>query len=177
MIPVTYGYTRVSKADRDDKNLDTQLHELGQYGLRRDLIFVDDETRTTFKRPGWDQPRSTSSLTIPSSSPGKNLLYRSSDEEVAIQVHLTQREIWIVAIRENIDARDGNDGAKFYRRMMLAQGAYQADSTSERIRAGLYRVRAEDKKLGHPPALIRSGAWRPNESTPRTRRSAVPPGS
>ena len=40
MIPETYGYARVSKADRDDKNLETQLHELAQYGLRRDLIFA-----------------------------------------------------------------------------------------------------------------------------------------
>ena len=25
MIPVTYGYARVSKSDRDDRNLETQL--------------------------------------------------------------------------------------------------------------------------------------------------------
>ena len=34
MIPVTYGYARVSKADDDSKNLETQLRELGAYGIR-----------------------------------------------------------------------------------------------------------------------------------------------
>ena len=28
MIPVTYGYARVSKSDRDYRNLETQLREL-----------------------------------------------------------------------------------------------------------------------------------------------------
>ena len=72
---------------------------------------------------------------------------------MGIRADLTQREIWIVAIKENIDTSDGRYGAKFYRRMMLAQGASWADSISERIRAGLGRARAEGKKLGRPPAL------------------------
>lgn len=37
--------------------------------------------------------------------------------------------------------------------MMLSQGAYQADSSSERIRAGLDRAKAKGKKLGLPPVL------------------------
>ena len=35
----------------------------------------------------------------------------------------------------------------------MSQGAYQADSSSERIRAGQDRARAEGKKIGRPPAL------------------------
>ena len=30
MIPVTYGYARVSKTDREERNLETQLHESGK---------------------------------------------------------------------------------------------------------------------------------------------------
>ena len=37
MIPITYGYARVSKADDDSKNLETQLRELDAHGIRRDL--------------------------------------------------------------------------------------------------------------------------------------------
>ena len=155
MIPVTYGYARVSKADRDDKNQETQLRELAHHGLRREFIFVDDETGTTFKRQGWTR-------LMERVQPGDTIVVvwqdrfgRNFDEGVAIQGDLTRREIWIVAIRENIDTRDGSAGGKFYRRMMLVQGAYQADSTSERVRAGLDRARAEGKKLGRPPALTR----------------------
>ena len=56
---------------------------------------------------------------------------------MAIQADLTRREIWIVAIRENINTADDNAGANFNRVMMLAQGMYQADSTREGIRADL----------------------------------------
>ena len=34
MIPVTYGYARVSKSDRDDQNLETQLREQANQGIR-----------------------------------------------------------------------------------------------------------------------------------------------
>ena len=37
--------------------------------------------------------------------------------------------------------------------MMLAQGAYQVESTGERIRAGQARAKAEGKPPGRPPAL------------------------
>ena len=66
---------------------------------------------------------------------------------------MTRRNIGIVAIRENIDTREGSAAAKFFRRSMLAQGAYQVDSASERIRLGLDRARASGKRVGRPPAL------------------------
>ena len=37
---------------------------------------------------------------------------------------------------------------------MLAQGAYQVDSASERIMLGLDRARASGKQVGRPPALM-----------------------
>ena len=36
---------------------------------------------------------------------------------------------------------------------MLAQGAYQVDSASERIKLGLERARTSGKRVGRPPAL------------------------
>ena len=62
-------------------------------------------------------------------------LSRNFEDGVRIQADLTERNIGIVALRENIDTSDGSAAAKFFRRSMLAQGAYQVDSTSERIRA------------------------------------------
>ena len=38
MLPVTYGYARVSKADDDAKNLETQLRLLTDHGIREDLV-------------------------------------------------------------------------------------------------------------------------------------------
>ena len=80
-------------------------------------------------------------------------LSRNFDDGIRIQVELTRRNISIVAIRENIDTREGSAAAKFFRRSMLAQGAYHVDSASERIRMGLDRARANGKQVGRPPAL------------------------
>ena len=80
-------------------------------------------------------------------------LSRNFEDGVRIQAELTWRNIGIVAIRENIDTREGSGAAKFFRRSMLAHGAYQVDSASERIRLGLDRARANGKWVGRPPAL------------------------
>ena len=82
-------------------------------------------------------------------------LSRNFEDGVRIQAELASRNIGIVAIRENIDTREGSAAAKFFRRSMLAQGAYQVDSTSERIRLGLARVRASGKRVGRPLVLSR----------------------
>ena len=78
---------------------------------------------------------------------------RNFEEGVAIQADLTRRDIAIVAMREQIDTREGSAAANFFRRAMLAQGAYQVESASERIRMGLERARAGGKRIGRPPAL------------------------
>ena len=153
MLPVTYGYARVSKADDYSKNLDTQILELQRHGIREDLVFTDVASGRTLKRQGWQDLMSRI-------QPGDTLvvafldrLSRSFEDGVRIQMELTQRDIAIVALRENIDTREGSAAAKFFRRSMLAQGAYQVDSASERIKLGLDRARAEGKRVGRPPAL------------------------
>ena len=59
---------------------------------------------------------------------------RNFEEGVRIQAELTGHGIGIVAVRESIDTTAGSAAAKFFRRSMLAQGAYQVDSASERIK-------------------------------------------
>ena len=153
MLPVTYGYARVSKSDDDAKNLETQLRLLAHHGIREDLIFTDVASGRTMNRPGWRD-------LLSHVQPGDTIVVafldrfsRNFEEGVRIQAELTARDIGIVALRENIDTSDGSAAAKFFRRSMLAQGAYQVDSASERIKLGLDRARAGGKRVGRPPAL------------------------
>ena len=153
MIPVTYGYVRVSKSDRDDRNIETQLRILEGHGIRQEHIFRDVQSGSTFRRDGWDElmahvrPKDTIVVCW------LDRFSRNFEEGVAIQHDLTKRDIGIISTEENINIADDSAAAKLFRRMMLAQGAYQVDSTSERIRAGIERARAEGKRLGRPPAL------------------------
>ena len=78
---------------------------------------------------------------------------RNFDGGVGIQAELTKQNIGIVAIRENINTDDGSAAPKLFRRMMLAQGAYKVESTSERIKAGLDRAKAEGRNPRSPPAV------------------------
>ncbi len=153
MIPVTYGYARVSKSDRDDRNLETQLRELANHGVRKELIFSDVMTGRLMSRPGWDglMARIQSNDTI--ALVWLDRFSRNFDEGVRIQADLTSRNIGIVAIKEGIDTTDDSAAAKYFRRMMMANGAYQADSTSERIKVGQERAKAEGRQPGRPPAL------------------------
>ena len=41
MIVVIYGYARVSKANDESMNLDTQLLLLAEHGIRPDLVYSD----------------------------------------------------------------------------------------------------------------------------------------
>ena len=52
MLPVIYGYARVSRADDDAKNLETQLWILAGHGIREDLIFSDVASGRTVNRTG-----------------------------------------------------------------------------------------------------------------------------
>ena len=137
MLPVTYGYTRVSKADDEAMNLETQLGILADHGIREDLILSDVASGRTMNQTGW--------LALMSRvQPGDIIVVafldrfsRNFEEGVRIRAELTGRDIGIVAVRENIDTSDGSAAAKFFRRSMLAQGAYQVDSASERIKLEL----------------------------------------
>ena len=124
LLPVTYGYARVSKSDDDAKNLDTQLRLLTNHGIREDLIFTDVASGRTMNRTGWRD-------LMGRVKPGDTIVVafldrfsRNFEEGVRIQAELTERDIGIVALRENIDTSDGSAAAKFFRRSMLAQGAY-----------------------------------------------------
>ena len=116
MLPVTYGYARVSKSDDDAKNLDTQLRLLAHHGIREDLIFTDVASGRTMNRPGWRdlmgrvQPGDTIVVAF------LDRFSRNFEEGVRIQAELTARDIGIVALRENIDTSDGSAAAKFFRR-------------------------------------------------------------
>ena len=152
-LPVTYGYARVSKADDDAKNLETQRRMLTHYGIREDLIFTDVASGRTLKRTAWIDLMSKIHPGDTIVVPFLDRFSRNFEEGVRIQAELTEKNIGIVAIRENIDTSDGNASAKFFRRTMLALGAYQVDSTSERIRLGLDRAKASGKQIGRPQAL------------------------
>ena len=153
MLPVTYGYARVSKVEDDAKNLETQLGILADYGIRADLIFSDVASGRTMNRTGWLDLMSRV-------QPGDTIVVafldrfsRNFEEGVRIQAELTGRDIGIIAIRESIDTSDGSAAVKFFRRSMLAQGACQVDSASERIKLGLDRARGSGKRVGRPSAL------------------------
>ena len=126
---------------------------LADYGIREDLIFTDVASGRTMNRTGWVDLMSRV-------QPGDTIVVafldrfsRNFEEGVRIQADLTGRDIGIVAVRENINTSDDSAAAKFSRRSMLAQGAYQVDSASERIQLGLARARAGGKQVGRPPAL------------------------
>ena len=108
VIPITYGYARVSKADDDSKNLETQLRELDAHGIRRDLVFTDEASGRSMDRPGWQDLMSRV-------QPGDTIVVafldrfsRNFEEGVAIQPDLPRRNIGIVAIREQIDTREAS---------------------------------------------------------------------
>ena len=158
MIAVTYGYARVSKADDESKNLETQLLVLAEHGIRPDLVYSDVASGRSLQRPGWQELMAGVQEGDTVGVAFLDRLSRNFEDGVRIQAELTRRNIGIVAIRENIDIREGSAAAKFFRRSMLAQGAYQVDSASERIRLGLDRARASGKRVGRPPALTQEQA-------------------
>ena len=152
-LPVTYGCARVSRSDDDARNLEPQLRLLADHGIREGLVFSDIATGRTLRRAGWQELmsrlRTGDSLVVAF----LDRLSRNFEDGVRIQADLAERNIGIVALRENIDTSDGSAAAEYFRRSMLAQGAYQVDSAGERIKLGLERARVEGKRVGRPPAL------------------------
>ena len=55
MLPATYGYARISKADDDARNLETQLKVLDDYGVRPNLVYQDVATGRSLARSGWQE--------------------------------------------------------------------------------------------------------------------------
>lgn len=150
---LTYGYARVSKADDEAKNLETQLRVLDNHGVRPNLVYQDVASGRSLARSGWQDLMEVV-------RPGDTIVVafldrfsRNFEEGVRIQAELINMGVSIVAIRENINTRDDTAAGKYFRRAMLALGAYQADATSERIRDGQARARGEGRRIGRPPAL------------------------
>ena len=150
---LTYGYARVSKADDDAKNLETQLQILDDYGVRLNLVYQDVASGRSLARSGWQELMEVV-------RPGDTIvvafldrLSRNFEDGVRIQAELINMGIGIVAIWENIDTRDDSAAGKYFRRAMLALGAYQVDAASERIREGQARARGEGRRIGRPPTL------------------------
>ena len=155
--------------------METQLHILQEFGIREEHIFADEMTGSSMSRPAWNelmtQVRPTDIVVVA----WLDRFSRNFDEGVRIQAELTKQNVGIVAIRENINTADDSAAAKLFRRMMLAQGAYQVESTSERIKAGLERAKAEGRKTGRPPALTPEQVQecrRMYADTPSIRRAA-----
>ena len=153
MLPITYGYARVSKADDDTRNLDTQLRLLAGHGIRENLIFTDVASGRSLARSGWQGLMDVVQTGDTIAVAFLDRFSRNFEEGVRIQADLIDRDIGIVAIRENIDTRDSSAAGKYFRRVMLALGAYQVDATSERIRDGQARARGEGRRIGRHPAL------------------------
>ena len=153
MIPVTYGYARVSESDDAGKNLATQEVELVAYGIRQEHVFTDTASGRTFQRPGWlalmDRVQTGDTIVVVH----LDRFSRNFEDGVRIQHDLLQRDINIVSIRDDIDTTNESPGATFYRRVMLATGALQVETSIERVKAGQARARAEGKHIGRAKAL------------------------
>ena len=126
-IPVTYGYTRVSKND-DARNLETQLHVLQDYGIRADHIFIDGLTGNSMSHPPWNE-------LIPLVRPNDiivvawlDIFSRNSEEGVRIQVDLLKQQIGIISIKEDINTSDDSTAAKYFRCIIPGKGAHQMDA-------------------------------------------------
>ena len=126
---------------------------MAEHDLRDQLVFTDVASGRSLHRPGWqalmEVIRAGDTVVVAL----LDRFSRNFEEGVRIQADLTRADIGIVAIRENIDTLEGSATAKFFRSSMLAQGSYQVDSASKRIKLGLERARAEGKRVGRPPAL------------------------
>ena len=155
MIPVTYGYARVSKTDDESRNLETQLRELAAHGIRQDLIFTDTASGRTMDRNGWAGPwKNLMARVQPEDTVVVAFLDRFSrnfEEGVAIQADLTKRDIAIVALRKQIDTREDSAAAKFFRRAMLAQGPTK---WSRPARASAWGWRGPGRWQEHRPAPV-----------------------
>ena len=152
-LPVTYGYARVSKSDDAARNLETQLRLLADHGIREDLTFSDIATGRTLRRTGWQELLSRL-------RPGDTLavafldrLSRNFEDGVRIQADLTERNIGIVALRENIDTGDGSAVAKFFRRSMLAQGGLPGGLDRRSYQAGAGPGPGRREAAGTPARL------------------------
>ena len=138
MIPVTYGYARVSKTDDTTRNLETQLHILEQYGIRREHIFTDEMTGSSMSRPAWNElmarVRPNDTIVIA----WLDRFSRNFEEGVKIQAELNRQEIGTISVKE---------GHQHHRRQRRGE-ILPADDDGQRRIPGGHHQRASESGAG-----------------------------
>ena len=122
MILVNYGYARLSKSDRDDQNLETQLRHLANHGIREELIFSDVMTSRLMSRPGWDELMALIQVNDTIVVVWLDRFSRNFDEGISILAAPTNRNIGIVAIKMGIDTTQVSAAAGLFRRIPYDDG-------------------------------------------------------
>ena len=92
IIPVTYGYARVSKADDANRNLETQVHILQELGIRKGHIFAGEVTGSSRSRPAWNELMTRVRPRVTVVVPRFDRVRRNFDERVRIQGELIKGE-------------------------------------------------------------------------------------
>ena len=158
LLPVTYGYARVSKSDDEARNLETQLRLLANHGIREDLIFSDIATGRTLQRAGWQEVMSRLRAGDTLAVAFLDRLSRNFEDGVRIQADLTERNIGIVALRENIDTSDGSAAAKFLPPVHAGAGGLPGGLDQRAHQAGTGPGPGRREAAGTPAHLdIRAG--------------------
>lgn len=137
------GYARVSTADQ---KLDLQMDALIKFGVDRDQIYTDRGSGSDFKRPGLMAAlkalRSGDTLVVWK----VDRLGRSLYEVTGLVDRLTKRDILLVSITENYDARTAMGKLVF--QIMVAMGELERNLIIERTLAGQAASRARGKVPG-----------------------------
>lgn len=133
MIPVTAVTPGSAKPTATISTWETQLREQAQHVFRRDLIFIVDETRTTFKRQSWMQvlERVKSGGTIVVA--WQDRCSRNFDEGVAIQADSTTERIRVdLHSAKSEGNKPGRPQALEHERVIEAQTVYAGNPSLRR---------------------------------------------
>jgi len=137
------GYARVSTISQ---NLDSQLDILKKSGCSK--IFTDKITGTSKERPGWDKlieyVRKGDTIVVTELS----RMTRSLMHLLQISEELSQKEINMVSLRENLDTTSAT-GRCFFS-IMGAISQLEKELKAERAAAGRESARARGRTGGRP---------------------------
>ena len=151
MDELRFGYVRVSKANDEGGNLETQRRVLASRDVPAGLIFTDTCRGTVppNNRPGWSDlmGRMTGGDTLVIKHPDR--LARNALDGLMMLRDLAEREINVVVVDFG-----GGTGNPDVDRLMIQQALVWAEwfarDTSRRIKEGHERARAQGKKVGRP---------------------------
>ena len=108
--------------------------------------------QAAFKWPGWKEIQERVHPGDTSSSSGRTGS-QNFDEGVRLQADLTKQDIGIVVIREDINTADDSAAAKFYRWIVMANGAYQSGVHQRTHKIRLGARKGGGRKPGRPSAF------------------------